>query len=85
MELEVLDLSKNQISDDKEMLETISSLSSLRRINLNDNCFIEEYLLEKKTLEICEKLESYNMIKVKRSGKTKSTVDKESIKSVGIR
>jgi hypothetical protein len=58
--LEELDLQKNQISDDTKMQKTMTSLSHIKKLNIKDNCFIEEIRLNSIILETCTSLEELN-------------------------
>lgn len=60
MNLEELELQKNQISDDKQMQATVATLPRIRKLSIQHNCFIEEARLSALIVETCATLAELN-------------------------
>ena len=55
-----MDLQKNQLSNFEQIKRVVSNLTKLKKLDLRDNCFIDEPQLRKSILEVGYGLESYN-------------------------
>ena len=77
LNLEELDLQKNQISNKEEMQKTIKSLLRIKKLNIRDNCFAEEEKLNSQIIETCNSLEELNgksLIEYKNTSESKKKI-----------
>jgi Leucine-rich repeat (LRR) protein len=64
-QLEILDLQKNQLSNFEQIKIVVSNLTKLKKLDLRDNCFIDEPQLRNSILKVGHALEKYNNENVK--------------------
>jgi Leucine-rich repeat (LRR) protein len=59
-QLEILDLQKNQLSNFEQIKIVVGNLKNLKKLDLRDNCFIDEPQLKNSILKVGKSLEKYN-------------------------